>query len=125
MFSTRTSVRITGSVCEKSVRLVSSAGLMRGFRCLQSVMRLTEVSVYVCVCVCVVCVCVCVCACVRACVCVSVCVCVRACVCVCERVCATGLDRAGRGGAAVSGVFDVGYKLMIVDVCMCIWNNKN
>ncbi len=74
MFSTRTSVRITGSVCEKSVRLVSSAGLMRGFRCLQSVMCLTEVSVCVCVCVCVL-VC-------GVCECVSVCVraCVRACV---------------------------------------------
>lgn len=51
--------------------------------------------------------------------------------CVCVRVCATCLlsadwpDGAGRGGAAVSGVFDVGYKLMIADVCMCIWNNKN
>lgn len=49
----------------------------------------------------------------------------------CVRVCATCLlsadwpDGAGRGGAAVSGVFDVGYKLMIADVCMCIWNNKN
>ncbi len=57
--------------------------------------------------------------------CVCVRACVRACERVCVRVCATGLDGAGRGGAAVSGVFDVGYKLMIVDVCMCIWNNKN